>query len=559
MQQRIDFSLAGWWRRAVLYSGLAVAAGLCHGADYEHQVIPGDTVISISQRWLAVPRDYIKVQQRNRLSDTQARALKPGSIVRIPEELLRREAVGAQVTAVGGDVKVSQGGQTAALLAGQPLAANSSIVTGADGSVAIQLADGTVLRIPSKSEVRLEAMNQVVTGPAYESRWSVMRGRIEAVVAKVVSPGRFSISTPTAAMGVRGTAFRASFDPEQRVARGEVLEGQVAVDGAALSSSKTRPPAVVLDAGMGSVTDQSGVPSAPRALLPAPAFALASADLQERPVVRFPLQVLPGAKAYRAQIGSGSTLDTVLREEVFIGAEVKFGDLPDGAYTLALRAIDEVGLEGKSLLQSFRLKARPEPPITQLPAPNGKARGESAQFAWGESTEGHSYRFQLARDAGFKDIVQEEKSFKTAALTSAALPPGAYFWRVGSIRPDGDTGPWGDSQRFAMLPPTAPPQASVANGMMQFAWSGEPGQKFLAQIARDREFGALIHSIETVQTQISIKQPPAGVYYIRLRATDVDGFVGPFSAAQRFEVINRLSTGDSANVSTSDGKPVQLY
>ncbi len=130
---------------------------------------------------------------------------------------------------------------------------------------------------------------------------------------------------------------------------------------------------MVLDAGMGSVADKSGVPSAPRALLaaPAPALALQSADLQERAVVRFPLQALAGAKSYRAQITRTGSLDVVLREEVFAAPEVKFGDLDDGSYTLTLRAIDEVGLEGKSLVQGFRLKARPEPPLTQTPALNG--------------------------------------------------------------------------------------------------------------------------------------------------------------------------------------------
>ena len=553
---------AAAWLRSLLPAAcctLALGAGAAHSADYAHPVAQGDTIISITQRLLQDPRDYIKVQRHNRLSDAQARTLQPGSAVRIPPELLRREAAAARVVSVNGTVQAAatQSGAAAPLQNGQELRAGAVVTTGADGSVALRMADDSLIRMPPQSALRLDRVNRIVTGRNFEQLMTLLRGRAEAEVKTVASPGRFALTTPVAVLGIRGTHFRASYDATEGAARGEVLEGRVAFDGVAANPGNA-PPGVVLDAGTGSVADKSGVPSAPRALLAAPALALQSADLQERAVVRFPLQALAGAAAYRAQITRAGSLDAVLREAVFATPEVKFGDLADGAYTLALRAIDTVGLEGKSLVQGFRLKARPEPPLTQTPAPNGKARGEAAQLVWGESTDGNSYRLQLARDGAFRDLVQDEKSLKTAALTSRALPPGTYFWRVGSIKPDGDTGPWGDAQRFTMLPPTAPPQASEANGQMQFAWSSEPGQRFLVQIAREREFTSFLHNAETTQSQLAIRQPAAGVYFIRIRATDADGFVSPFTPPQRFEVINRLTSGDAANVNSGDGTPVRL-
>ena len=566
---------------------LALAAAVASGADYAYPVVPGDTVVSISQRLLQDPRDYLKVQRHNRLTDAQARTLKPGSALKIPETMLRREPAEARVVSVNGAVNVTQAGQAAPLRSGDVLRSKAHVTTGADGSATIRLADDTLIRMPPQSELRLDALNRVVTGRNFEQLMTLLRGRAEADVKKVESPGRLTMTTQVAVLGIRGTVFRAAYDPAARTALGEVLEGRVALDGVAQEGTGTAPATgrarqgradrgaavrgsaagnaadapprgVMLDAGMGAVTDKSGMPSAPRALLAAPTLALQAADLQERAVVRFPLQALAGAKGFRAQITSGNALDVVLREQLFATPEVKFGDLEDGSYTLALRAIDDVGLEGKALVQGFRLKARPEPPLTQTPAPNGKARGHAAQFVWGESADGNSYRLQLAKDGAFRDLVQDEKSLKAAALMSGALPPGTYFWRVGSIKPDGDVGPWGDAQRFTMLPPAAPPQASEANGQMQFAWSGEPGQRFAVQIAREREFTSFVHNAETTQTQFVIKQPPAGVYFIRIRATDADGFVGPFTPPQRFEVINRLTSGDAANVTSGDGAPVRL-
>ena len=93
---------------------------------------------------------------------------------------------------------------------------------------------------------------------------------------------------------------------------------------------------------------------------------------------------------------------------------------------------------------------------------------------------------------------------------------------------------------------------------MQFAWSGEAGQRFLFQIARDTGFVNLIESVETSNTSHTIKRPAAGVYFMRLRATDADGFVGPFTPAQRFEVLNQVNDGTGGQLTTMDGKPVRI-
>lgn len=535
----------------------AFGAGPPPVADHAYRVTPGDTIISIAQRLLQTPGDYFRLQRHNRLSDAQTRVLRPGSVVNVPADWLRREPDEATVMSLSGAVHAMQDGRQEPLRTGQALRARAVVTTGADGRAAIRLADASVIRLPPQSELRLDAINRLVTGRSFDQLLTLLRGRAEADIQKVEVPGRLGLATPVAALGVRGTVFRASYDPAQSVARAEVLEGRVAFDGVAPGSG-SRLPGVSLDAGTGAVTDKSGVPSAPRALLDAPVLALPGAQLQERVVVRFALQAQAGAAGFRAQISPSGSGDIVLREQIFVTPEVKFADLTDGSYTLALRAIDDLGLEGKSLTEAFRLKARPEPPIAQAPAPNGKARGEIAQFVWGESTVGNHYRFQLARDGAFRDLVQEETSIKSAALTSRVLQPGTYFWRVGSIKPDGDIGPWGDAMRFHMLPATSSPQASEANGQVQFAWSGEPGQRFLVQISRDRGFGSFIHNAEITETRLAVTQPAAGVYFIRLRATDADGFVGPFTPPQRFEVINRLATGDAASVTTGGGTPVRI-
>ena len=172
--------------------------------------------------------------------------------------------------------------------------------------------------------------------------------------------------------------------------------------------------------------------------------------------MRFPLIASSGTVQYRAQIATDATMNNIIAETLSTTPEAKFTGLTDGSYVVRVRAIDSVGLEGQDRVQAFMLKARPEPPIAQAPPPKGKARGETATFVWGESTVGNVYRFELARDAGFKDLLQRESGLKAGTITSKPLAPGLYYWRIGSTRGDGDNGPWGDAQSFTMLPASAP-------------------------------------------------------------------------------------------------------
>jgi hypothetical protein len=122
-----------------------------------------------------------------------------------------------------------------------------------------------------------------------------------------------------------------------------------------------------------------------------------------------------------------------------------------------------------------------------------------------------------------------------------------------------DAGPWGDVRKFNLRPPPAQPEPpSEAGNNLNFSWSGEAGQTYLFEVARDTAFTQKLESRILNAPTVAIARPPQGTYYVRLRATDADGFVGPFTAPQRFVVINRLTDGGGASVGTSDGNPVRM-
>lgn len=86
----------------------------------------------------------------------------------------------------------------------------------------------------------------------------------------------------------------------------------------------------------------------------------------------------------------------------------------------------------------------------------------------------------------------------------------------------------------AVLANPAPPTIDDAN--LYFAWSGEPGQVFQLQLAEDPLFANPLAEVESDKPSATLPRPKPGPYYMRLRATDADGYVGPYTATQRLVV-----------------------
>jgi ferric-dicitrate binding protein FerR (iron transport regulator) len=128
-------------------------------------------------------------------------------------------------TEVGTGARLYRAGRAGALDAGGTVAAGDRVSAGT--GVAMRLSTGTTLAIEPSSELQI-----VDAGPAM--RLALLRGAVQAKVAKLHPGERFVVATPDAEIEVRGTAFRlaASADTvcdEPSSTRLEVFEGVVAV------------------------------------------------------------------------------------------------------------------------------------------------------------------------------------------------------------------------------------------------------------------------------------------------------------------------------------------
>lgn len=507
---------------------------------WSYRVQPGDTLIGIGRLHLVRPADWRALQRLNGVR--QPRRLPVGMELQIPLAWMPHVSTVAEVAFVRGQVFVLAAGAEGAvglaaqrpLEMGDRLKPSDVIRTQANSTATLRFADGSRLLVAAGSEIRIEQLLSIGRPALPAVRLKQQRGSTEAQVAPAAPGRRFEVTTPALNLGVRGTAFRTQVDADGGQTRLEVLSGRVQSE-----SGKTRAP---VDAGMGSVAQQGQAPGQPVPLSNAPSLENVAARLERLPL-QFSWAALPGAQGYRAQVLQGEQKDQLLLDGRFTQPLARWADLPDGPYTLRVRGIDGLGLEGRDAEHSFTLKARPEPPLVSTPAQAAKVYGERTNFAWARVTAAAGYRLQVSGRADFTDTVHDNAELGVTQV-ELPLPPGQYFWRVASIArtPDGraDPGPFGDPQAFTQRAEPASPALQapqVGPQGLELRWQQPaPGQRVRFQVARDEAFLKILQDETTEQASVFIQNPLPGLYFVRARSIDADGFEGRFGAAQQVEV-----------------------
>jgi len=531
-------------RTASTASTASTAAPVPADADWIYRIQPGDTLIALTESYLRPGRHWRDLQKLNRVRDPLR--LPPGGALRMPLAWLSQEASVAQTIFVQGQVLLSRGSE-----AEQPLRVGAELRSGdrlrstAQASASLRFVDGSRLLIPPLSELSLEQLLVYGRSAIPSVQLRLHRGgadsRVQPAGARLP---HYEIRTPSVNLGVRGTEFRVQVDAPAAAASGpaaarvQVLSGRV---GAGLGSSATSQGEQLLAAGRGLLADgQGGLRSAP--LLPAPQLG-DLASLQQRLPLRLAWPAQEGAQAYRAQVYTRGNFDQLWLDHSSASPAASWEGLPDGLYTLRLRAIDALGLEGLAADFDFQLKARPEPPFIQAPAAAARLYGDAVELRWTLNTEARAYRLQIATDADFRQPLLERSDLPGPDFR-ATLPPGSYHWRLAAQArsADGsvDNGPFGDAQRFELrpIPPSpAPAETELGDDSLQLRWRAEAGvARYELQWAQDEAFSQGVQNHASEQASISLPRPGPGSYFLRVRCVDVHGQAGPYGQTQRIEL-----------------------
>ncbi|MBT2968544.1 MAG: hypothetical protein B6D72_18850 [gamma proteobacterium symbiont of Ctena orbiculata] len=402
--------------------------------DWTYRIHEGENLTIVAERFLKSDFTPEQLQVYNNI--IKDREIPIGTEIRVPIDWLKEVLAGVKVNYVLGSASLLRRGEreTIPLVDNTLLNAGDKIVTPDGSLVSLQFADNSTLLIGEKSEVVFDALSSFHGMGMVDTRIRLQRGRVENRIKPIPKQEhRYEIHTPAAVTVVRGTDFRVSSGAEDDLTRSEVTEGAVTIT----AGGET----VLVEQGEGTLIEKGGPPAPPRKLLQRP--DLGAVTLQTALAgVTLEWSQLAGAAAYRYQLSDN-------RKRVVTGGStaenrVQLPLLPAGDYRIAVRGIDELGLEGFNAYREFSLQPAESPPEPVAPAgvtaptllqPRFSRHGIHIQ--WSPVDNAWAYRLLLASDVEMRDVLFSRLA-EDHGFILQPLPPGRYFIAVEALSADND-------------------------------------------------------------------------------------------------------------------------
>ena len=382
--------------------------------DIGYVIKRGDTLIGLAQRYFIRTDSYKIVQQKNRISNTLA--LPIGATIAIPRSLVKYTLSQARVLSVRGNVTSEQGQVTA----GQIFGEGARLTTAPSSFLTLGLGNGSRVSLPSNSGLKILTLRNYALGDSLDYDFDLSRGGARSSVIPLQSKDdRYRIRTPKAVSAVRGTDFQVRYDAENNLDFAEVVEGGLAVG---IGGNTAQP----LPAGNGFAVKADGN-AVFETLLPEP-LLLDAGKVQADPALLFAAQQTANEAGFRFTIAADAGFVEQLADQVVTGAKADFSDISNGNYFIRARAISANGIQG--LPATFAFKRR----LNGVKASAGKDESGYA-FKWENTGKGISkFHFQLFAGKPEGTPLADEPAVAGNQISISDLPPGTYFWRVGSVQ-----------------------------------------------------------------------------------------------------------------------------
>lgn len=530
-----------------------------------HVVVLGDTLEALSVRYTGRRTHWPRLQQINAVAEP--RRLMPGTVIRVPAELLLPAPATARVLYVDGQANAQARAAAApvALAPGMDLAEGTRITVGPNGYLRLGFADGSVTALPQGTTMVLERVRRQPLAGVHQTDIRLQSGRADSEVVPRQQPrSHFRIHTPQAVASVRGTRFGVEVRPDASTSS-EVLEGRVEISASLSAKGAARSAQTLLSAGQGTHAAATGSLAPPRGLPARPLLDTLPDTFTDADAVVVPLPAADGVAGYRVRIAQDAAMGAVVGNAVVAadGAAAILPPLPDGRYTIGVRAIDALGLHGAEATRPIRIKAHPLPPLLRSPGPRERVRGGKVTLRCAAPQHAARIKLQVAATPDFQQPLVDLQD-APGCIHAATLPPGDYYWRVATVeqRPGqaADEGPYSRAQRFEVTAlPQAPAQLAIVStdAGLYVHWAALPGLRYRVQVAGDSVFArAPLYDRVLQDPQARISDLPPGHYFLRMQALDADGVAGPFSTAWHAQVGRHWLAGDGSPLSSGSGQPV---
>ena len=159
------------------------------------------------------------------------------------------------------------------------------------------------------------------------------------------------------------------------------------------------------------------------------------------------------AQTYRLQVAASPDFASPVIDRSGLAGPAFESPLPPGRWHWRLASVRADGDFGPwSDVQVFEQREVPPPPATQ----GSSLAPEQLMLRWSARRSDDRYRFQLARDVHFTDLVADRPVDRAEA--ELPLPPAGRYWlRVRTVDADGEVGPWGTPSEVTVPSPPLPP------------------------------------------------------------------------------------------------------
>ncbi len=527
--------LAPGWRFFVLL-GLFIVFGLpvCSqaGLAQRDMLVPlhvekGTSLIHLARRYCINESSWKTIARINHLQ--RPYTIYADTTLFVPASLLVTEAVSARVASLSGNPHIIKKGNSTLLRKGDYVYPGQTVVTGQDEYVHLVYPDHKHTRIGADSELTLVYMMRLADNNL-QTVFGLEKGRIvHTLNEQLKSNEHFETRTPVAITGVRGTEYRLKVvDGKTNIV--ETLKGKVAVS----ASGKK----IFLAKGKGTKVKKDHPPMPPRQLPASPAL-LQLKDVYRVVPLEIPVPQHATAQRFTLRITKDvEGLETFQMITAAAGGHFIIPGLDDGYYFLFLTAVDKDNFESPVTgPQKLFVRTVPSAPIVSTPKSGLETFDTSIKIRWLQSEQAALYRAQIASDADFNHLIDEQE-IKESFLVTKKMETGSYFFRVQLVASDGFVTLYSETIDWKVMEPPSMGEMApkpAEDGSIQLRWPAVPKTSlYMLQVATDKKFHDLIvnENALSLPSFTLTQELEAGNYYIRVRTVMENGKLSPWTPPQ---------------------------
>ncbi|MGM0570399.1 FecR domain-containing protein [Marinobacter sp.] len=456
--------------------------------------------------------------------------LRSGDRIRIPVAWLRQQPEPARVTGVNGHAQLrpSDGGPLQRLTSDDRIRAGDTVIT-RDGTVSVELADGSSVRINPSSSVVFNRLTRYGRTGMTDTRMRLERGGLSNRVRPMIEEGaRFEIETPSAIAAVRGTAF--ALQTDSRGSHLQVTEGRV----------------------------DFGRPGATREIPAGYAATLATTGSNELRIRQLPpmpdvggtpgtLTSLPGKVQWEANGADRYQVDIVeaesgrwVRREQTSASELSLDDLANGEYHLEIASLATDGTQGMPASVPLQVDLSARAAELVEPATEAKLDTDRPRFRWRYQGDSERARVEIARSQEFTDLAaSSEWSREESATPNRPLDAGRYYWRV-VTEAGGNSVATSEARELTIngtLDPVRILSANYVDRQVRLFWETiDQASGYLLQLSEDPSFEDVIKEATVDDTTAALRLIPGRRYFVRLRAVSEGPMAGRWGPGRELYV-----------------------